>query len=150
MAICGFVVPNVYFAPAWCSLRPMMDYLRCQISISSLSFLFVLSSFSIVLTDVDRSRYYSTGDFYPWWNVNRKGPTTEKCKTVTRTAIETPHAFGISTENATCFGGFLPYYRSTIAIETTFFRGNSPLSLIFSRTMWRIWHLYRELQYHEL
>jgi hypothetical protein len=29
-----------------------------------------------------KKRYYSTGDYYPWWNVNRKGPTTEKCHTV--------------------------------------------------------------------
>jgi hypothetical protein len=34
------------------------------------------------VTTGGKERYYSTGDFYPWWNVNRKGPTTEKCHTV--------------------------------------------------------------------
>jgi hypothetical protein len=28
-----------------------------------------------------KERYYSTGDLYPWWNVNKRGPTKQECHT---------------------------------------------------------------------
>jgi len=37
------------------------------------------------VTTGGKQRYYSSGDYYPWWNVNRKGPTHAKCHTVRNT-----------------------------------------------------------------